>query len=250
MAKVKRLFEYIVVEGEARAVAQRAVDDLSNTFEKKRHLFEETRKTFQPRDEGAAAVVEEQSDIQSDVMKELRWLASIVGPALDTAVGVQAGNALARADVEVDGRALLTGVPATGLLSIDKALGQFLNVLAKVPTLDPAKGFSLDPDRGERIYRARDVRKTRTKKVEKFVTVAAATEQHPAQVAKVTEDEPVGTIVEQAWSGLITPAQKSEMMFRCERLRGAVKQAIQRANAVEVSDLPTVAKQVFDFVLG
>lgn len=247
----KKLYEVLVVEGQLKAQAQVTLNDLKATFEKKRHLFEEKRKTFQPIEEGAPAVTEEQSDIQSTIMSELRWLANIWLKALDTSYQVADGNTIARADVVLDNNTtLLSNVPATALLELEKRANEIQAMLASVPTLDPAKSFRPDPDKGKYIYRARDVNKKRTKKVQKHIVVVPATVEHPAQVAVVNEDIETGTIQEQEWSGLIIPAHKAQMLERAEELRRAIKAALHRANAVELTATPTpVGQKIFDYLI-
>ena len=249
--RAKKLFELLVVEGQLKAQAQATRADLRATFEKKRHLFEEKRKTFVASEEGAAPVVEEQSDIQTTVPGELRWLAGLWSNALDTSYQVAAGNTRARADVVLDnGIVLLADVPATALLELEKRAGEIQELLLAVPTLDPAKGFRPDPDKGRFVFRARDIVKKRTKKVEDYVVVVPATVEHPAQVAKINKDIETGTIAEQEWSALITPARKGRLIERAEELRRAIKAALHRANAVEMATLPTCGKAIFDYVLA
>lgn len=247
----KKLFEVLVVEGQLKSQAQVTLNDLKATFEKKRHLFEEKRKTFTPIDEGAPAVTEEQSDIQSTIMSELRWLANIWLKALDTSYQVAEGNTQARADVVLDnGTTLLSNVPATALLELEKRAAEIQGVFLSVPTLDPAKSFGPDPDKGRYIYKAREVTKPRTKKIQRHIVVVPPTEQHPAQVAAITEDVVTGTIKEQEWSGLIVPAHKAQMLERAEELRRAIKAALHRANAVELTATPTTCGQkIFDYLI-
>lgn len=247
----KKLYEVLVVEGQLKSQAQVTLNDLKATFEKKRHLFEEKRKTFQPIEEGSPAVTEEQSDIQSTIMSELRWLANIWLKALDTSYQVAEGNTQARADITLDdGTVLLSNVPATALLELEKRAAEIQAMFTSVPTLDPAKSFRPDPDKGRYIYRARDVNKSRTKKVQKHIVVVPPTTEHPAQVATVTEDIVTGTIQEQEWSGLIIPAHKAQLLERAEELRRAVKAALHRANAVELSTTPaTCGQKIFDFLI-
>lgn len=249
--RAKKLFEYLVVRDQMKTQVRKLVGELANTFEKKRHLFEEKRKTFTSNGEGASPVVEEQSDIQSTVAGELKWLAEHWTKAIDVARQVEEGNTQARADVILDdGKVLLSGVPATALLELVQRADEIQHLISVVPTLDPSKAFREDKDRGENIFRARDVTKNRTKKEEKFIVVVPATEQHPAQVAKTTEDTVTGTILEQEWSGLVTPARKSEMLARAEELRRAVKAALQRANATELATEPVAGAAIFKFVIG
>lgn len=249
----KRLFELLVVEPQLKTQCETTRADLKNTFEKKRHHFEEKRKTFQSsEDSGAAPVVEEQSDIQTNVADELEWLAGIWSKALDTTLQIAAGNAWAKADVVLDdGTELLKDVPATALLALEKRLGDIHQLILTIPTLDPAKGFTPDPDKGRNIYKARDVRKTRTKKVQEVITLAAATPEHPAQAQLVSVDKPIGYLIEQEWSGLITPSAKGDMIERVEELRRAFKAALHRANATVTPDPPPTCGQVlFRRILG
>lgn len=248
----KRLFELLAVEAQMKNQAASARNDLKNTFEKKRHLFGESRVTFQPLGEGQIPKVEEQSDIQSTIPKELLWIAELWSPAIDNSFQVAEGNTRARADVILDdGSTLLRDVPATALLELEKRANELHDMILAIPTLDPAKGFKPDADRGKFIYQAREINKTRTKKVEDHIVVVPPTVEHPAQVVKVTKDEPTGTIIAQEWSGLITPAKKSELLNRAEILVRAIKKALHRANAVKLDEnMPTCAKALFDYVYG
>src|SRR3990167_696326 len=247
----KKLFEIIVTEGMHKAQAHATRTDLQNTFEKKRHLFEKKIVTFTPAEEGAATVVETQSDIQTNVASELRWIAGIWSKALDASYQVAEGNTAARADVVLDnGTVLLENMPATALLELDKRAGDIFDLLKTVPTLDPAKGFHPDPDQGQNIFVAREVRKTRTKKVQQPLVKYAATEQHPAQVDVISIDIPAGQVKEQEWSGMITPARKGELLERAEEVRRAIKAALHRANATEMVQLPTCGQKMFGYILG
>ena len=47
---------------------------------------------------------------------------------------------------------------------------------------------------------------------------------------QISEDVPVGTVMELEWSGLISPSAKAGMKFRAEGLLRAVRAARSRAN--------------------
>lgn len=247
MAKVHEL---LAAEGTVKTQADKCRGDLLNTFDKKRHLFGEKVVTFQSNAEGVAAVTEEQSDIQSTVKTELRWIAGIWSKALDVAYQIAESNMGARAQVVLDdGTVLLSNIPATALLELEKRAGEIHALITAIPTLDPAKGFKPDADRGEGIYRARDVIKTRTKKVPKVIVKYDATKEHPAQTEMVHVDEPTGVIREQEWSGLITPAEKADMLARAEELRRALKTARSRANESEAAT-GKLGTLLFDYVFN
>jgi hypothetical protein len=245
-----KLHELLAVEGQLKGQAESSRKDLRNTFEKKRHLFEEKRVTFHPIGEGKEPVTETQSDIQTTVRQELAWIADIWGKAVDVSYGVAEANRYAVADVVMDDdTVLLTNVPATALLELEKRMGELQELLAAIPTLDPAKGFKPDGDRGAGIYAAREVRKNRLAKVVKALVKYPATAEHPAQTETYTADEPTGTVHEQEWSALLTPAEKGDLLARVEELRRAVKKARQRANDAELQVLPSVAGKLFGYVL-
>ena len=248
-----KLHELLAVDGQQKGQADATRKDLGNTFEKKRHLFEEKCTTFQSNEEGKLPVTETQSDIQSSIQKELKWIADLWSKSLDVSYNVAEANTAARADVVLDDNTiLLMDVPATALLELEKRAAEIQELVTRIPTLDPAKGFAQDPDRAAGVYKAREVRKTRTKKTFVPLVLAAATKEHPAQVKEGYEDLPIGTIVEQEWSSLVTPKTKGEMLERAEELRRAIKKARQRANDTDIptAKLKTVGASIFSFVFG
>lgn len=246
-----KLHELLAVEGNLKGQADKVRGELTATFEKKRHLFTEKRVTFLPLAEGATPVVEEQLDLQTTVRRELRWFADLWAKAIDAGFQVDEANTHARADVLLaDGTLILKQVPATALLQAEKRLNEFAALIASVPTLDPAKGYQKDSDRGKDVYVARLDTRTRTKKEVQVIVGAQATKEHPAQVQYINVDVPTGSIQTQEWSGLVTPAEKADMLDRCEDLRRAVKQARSRANEQAVKTDAKLADTLLSFVLG
>jgi hypothetical protein len=174
-----KLHEVLGSQNQVFTQAAKVRADLLTTFEKKRHLFGEAIVTFKPDGEGAQAVTESQSMLQSTVAKELNWLAETLAKAYDSEATIDQANTLAKADIVLDGGTVLVkDVPATQLLQLDKRLGELLQLLSSVPTLDPAKGFQPDTSRGNGVYQARLVRKRRTKKEQVPLTLIAPTKEH------------------------------------------------------------------------
>jgi len=244
-----KLHELLAVETSLENQAAKVRTDLANTFDKKRHLFEEKRVVFTPFGENVQAVTETQSDIQTNVAKELEWVQDSLVKALDASYQVAEANTSARADVVLEddaGTVLLTGVPATALLELEKRIAELQSLVNAVPTLDPAKGFSLDSNRN--LYRAREVNKTRTRKEKVVLVKYAATKEHPAQTELIDQDVPVGKIQEQEWSGLITPVEKSELLNRVEIVARAVRRARSRANEVTVDLNKKIGKQLLNYI--
>lgn len=248
----KKLFELLVVEPNLKTQSQQVLKELKHSFEKKRHLFEEKKKTFFSNEANVLPVLEEQSDIQTTIPDELKWISEILTKAYDTSFQVATGNTSAKADVVLDNDApLLSNVPATALLELEKRAGELLDLFKAIPTLDPAKGFKPDEQRGKHIFVARETRSPSTKKVQKALVLYPATPEHPAQTQLVSLDELAGDRLQQEWSSLITPARKGILIERVEELRRAVKAALHRANAVELSaPSPTCGEKIFNFLLA
>src|SRR5271156_2161174 len=231
-----KLHELLAVEKNMENQSAKTRTELSKTFTDKRHLFSMKVVTFKPNADGSTAVTESQSDIQTTVTKEMEWLSGILAKSMDASYQIDLANTLAKADVVTeDGHTLATGLPATALLRLEHRMQEIHDLIVAIPTLDPAKGFQPDADKGAGFFKAREVAKSRTKKVFAPVVIVPATKEHPAQVEKLFEDVPTGTVVEQEWSSLITPAAKSELLDRCDILTRAIKKARSRANEQEVN---------------
>lgn len=232
---MSKLHELLAVEGNLANQATKTRTELMATFEKKRHLFEEKRVTYTPHAEGSKPTTEEQLDIQSSVGSEIEWISKILAKALDASHHIDIANTLAKADVvDEEQQTILKDVPATSLLQLEKRLQEVHALILSIPTLDPAKGFQPDVDRPAGTFKAREVTKTRTKKTARPMVLYEATKEHPAQVKEIVEDLPVGDILQQEWSSLITPATKSDLLERCDMLTRAVKRARAKANEQEI----------------
>ncbi len=245
---MSKLHELLAVNSSLAGQAQKMRLDLQATLEKKRHLFSKKLVTFTPVTEDGKVETREQSDLQTTVKREVDWLTGIIVKAIDSSYAIDNANTLAKADIVLeDGTILVKDVPATALLQLEKRVKELSEFIHAIPTLDPAKGFSEDFTAGGGIYKARDVQKDSTRKVEEFVVVVQPTKEHPAQTAKVTKDIKAGTILEQEWSSLITPALKAELLTRAETLFRAVTQARSRANDTVVD---TKTNKIGETLLG
>jgi len=244
-----KLHELLATATSQSTQSQKLRTDLGNTFDKKRHLFEQKIVTFQPNE--GEAVTEQQSDLQSTVHKELEWITPHLAKSLDMEFQINEANTRAKADITLpDGTVLVGGVPATSLLELQKRVTEVQNLIASIPTLDPAKGFSADEAMGTGVFVARVVNKNRTAKIQEPLTLSPATTEHPAQVTLITKDVSTGKIQEQERSGLITPATKAELLDKVETISKAVRAARSRANEVEVDNAAGIGSQLLGYIFG
>lgn len=238
-----KLHELLAVEGNLRQQSESARKELAQTLEKGRTVFSELLVTFQSNEEGRPPVIENKLGLGSSIDLELKGISPKLEWAMDCAHRIDEANTSARQDVILqDGTVLLTAVPATSLLQLEKRIRELQELANGIPTLDPAKGFEPDFPRGEGIFKARDIRKIRTHKVEEFIVVVQATKEHPAQVAKQTRDVEIGEIHQQEWSSLVTLARRQEILDRLEELLRAVKAARSRANEQVIGEYKIAQK--------
>ncbi len=254
-AKSITLHEQLAITKAKSNQASKCRTELTATFASKRHLFEEKQVVFRPIAETAQVQTTVERSIQSTVLSELNWVAPYLINAIDAELQVSEANTAARADIVLEGEttALAVNVPATALLELDKRIAELKLLIEAIPTLDPAKGFVTDPTHAKAndgVFKARDVHKSRTQKVRETILLAAATEHHPAQVSLVDTDKVIGTLDEQEWSGLITPAAKADLIDRVEVVARAVKAARSRANNVVVNTTLQLGAKLVNFVIS
>lgn len=230
-----KLHELLAVEKNYENQAAKTRTELKKTFDDKKHLFAMKIVTFKPNTEGSTTTTESQSDIQTTVKKEIEWLVPLLAKGLDASHQIDIANTIAKADVVTeDDEVLLKQVPATSLLRLEHRMDELRVLVTAIPTLDPAKGFAPDEQKGPGYYKAAEVHSHRTKKEFKPIVIVPPTKEHPAQVEKLYEDVPIGTIQTQEWSSMITPAKKAELLDRLDKLSRAVKKARARANEQEL----------------
>lgn len=249
---MSKLHEILAVESDLRNQAEVTRGDLKNTFEKKGHHFTKKVVTFKPNVEGMPDKVESQLSLQTTVRKELQWIGEKLTKAIDAGHQIDVANTLAAADVTLDnGTVLLKAVPSTSLLRMEHRIVEIRDLIQAIPTLDPAKGFTLDSSEGDGIFRARDDERPRTEKQFDFVVMVQPTDKHPAQVKELMLDKKIGTTVTQEWSSLITVAAKGDMLDRIEELLRAVKKARARANEYEVDVRQNkIGESILRYVIG
>jgi len=245
-----KLHELLAVKTNLVGQGDKAVNDQKDLFAKKRHHFGASIRQYTPLTEGAQPVTEEQSDIQTTVAKELEWLANIFAKGMDNSFLIDVANTQARANIVLeDGTVLRKDVPTTALLALEGDLEKIQSLVAAIPTLDPAKAFRPDEQKGPGYWQARETITNRTKKVKKVLVKYEATKEHAAQTEVYDTDEVIGTVRTQEWSTLITPAQKADMLDRCDQLVRAVRRARSRANDFDIEAAGNkIGKTVLDFV--
>ena len=213
----------------------------------KEKLLSGISRTYQPRDDEGEKLPQESSVVQVRVEDVLRELTATLVRHFDVTASKDATNCVAKADLVVDGRALLAEVPVTYLLFLEKQLVALHTLIAKLPVLDPGEEWSRNASAN--AWATVPAQTTRTKKVPRSFTKAEATEKHPAQVEMYYEDVVVGNWTTTKFSGALPATRVAELLSRVENLQTAVKMAREAANNTEVVDM-AAGKVVFDYLLA
>ncbi|GAB2604063.1 hypothetical protein GCM10027168_41310 [Streptomyces capparidis] len=241
-----KLSQIIAIEKGVKTKAQQDVAAEQGKLAKPA-LLSGISRTYQPKDEEGEQLPPESTRVQVKAEEVLRVTAATLTRLFDVTATKDWANCTARADVTVEGRALLRDVPVSYLLFLEKQLADLNGFLRRLPVLDAAESWNLDPSTD--CWKTEVVRTVRTKKVPRNHVKAEATDKHPAQVEVYYEDIPVGYWSTVKFSGALPARRVNELLDRVEKLQQAVKFAREEANAVEVTD-QRVGEAVFGYLFG
>jgi len=198
----------------------------------KASLLSGLSRNYTPKDDEGEKFPSESTSVQVKARQTLGDVQSALITLFDTVATKDYANCVATSSIVVDGKTLLSNVPATYILFLEKQLAELLAFVKKVPTLDAAEVWHYDE--GQDCYAAEPVETMRTKKVPQRFVLAEATREHPAQVQVYQEDVPTGRWRTIKYSGAIPAKELNEMVVRIEKLQQAVKFAREDANRTEV----------------
>ncbi|MFD8609918.1 hypothetical protein [Streptomyces sp. NPDC059631] len=241
-----KLNQIIAVE---KGVKSKALQDSAAAHQKvqKPVLLAGISRTYQPKDEEGEQLPPESSRVQVKAEEILRDMSASLTQLFDVTATKDWANRTACADVTVDGRTILAEVPVGYLLFLEKQLTELHAFVKKLPVLDAAESWSLDPSTD--WWKTDPVRTIRTKKVPRNHVKAEATEKHPAQVEVYYEDVPIGYWTTVKFSGALPARRVNELLERVEKLQQAVKFAREEANGTEITDQRT-GEAVFGYLFA
>jgi hypothetical protein len=247
-----KIHELIPVEADKVTIANGLVDEAINTFSKKPDHFLGQNRVVQMYDETRQAEnTTDRKELVETVDGKLDHVWDGLREAIDVTVTKENSNTSpqARADVVVGGKTVLTDVPATALLALEKRLAHLKSLYQAIPTLDPSYAWEADDTAAlPGAMRTKYPQESqKTEKVPGFQVLYEATKEHPAQVREYTMDQNVAKVIVERQSGLISPARKAQLLTRISALATAVKQARQRANMADVIPL-NVADDIRSFI--
>jgi hypothetical protein len=208
-------------------------------------------RTYTPKDDDGFRLPAESSNVQVKAELILREVADDMTKLFDVTAAMDWSNQHARADVVLLGGeqpvTLLSDVPVSYLMFLEKQLSNIETLIRKLPVLDPTENWTFDPTRD--VYKTEPVATVKSAKVRRNNVLAPATDRHPAQVESYSEDVPVGTWSTTKFSGALPAQRVNKMLNRVTALMQAVKFAREQANMVEVVD-SRPGRRVFDYLFA
>jgi len=212
--------------------AEKAVNEIGKLLQKEQ-LFAGRERTYRPLDEVNGQKLPPESQKVQQRADALLAQAGEKWSALWNLVLTQdTGNQSAKADVVVDGRVILPGVPVTTLLFLDKQLAEVESLVGKLPTPDPAEDWTHDPNSG--LLKSPISESLRTTKEPTVLVKYEATDKHPAQTETYMKDVAAGHWRQVQYSGSVQADRKNAILTRVKKLHDAVKQAREQANLIDV----------------
>lgn len=204
-------------------------------------------RSYRPRDAEGEKLPSENKHVQLKVKNLLDDASKILTDLFDCVASQEYGNCEAKANVVVDGKTVLSSVPVSYLMFLEKQLIHVNTLVSKMPTLDPAAEWEFSEVQD--CYATRPVESVKTKKVPKNHVLAEATDKHPAQVQVYNEDVLTGYWTTINYSGAVPESQKNATLERIKRLQEAVKMAREEANLQEVQK-QNIGEPVFNYLFG
>lgn len=241
-----KLSQIVAVE---KGVKSQAETELTKHYHRlqKPALFFGITKTYEKKDEDGEDFPSERTLVQARVEEELEDMSKALARLFDVTATKDWGNCSAKADVLIDGTPLLTDVPITYLLFLEKQLTNIRTDIKKLPVYDTAEKWSMNEELG--LYETEPAYTSKGKKVPRNHVKAKATDKHPEQVEVYFEDVQVGRWRTVKYSGALSPKRVRELLERVEKLQEAVKYAREEANSLHVSDIK-VGNKIFGYLFG
>lgn len=247
MAKLNQI---IAIEKGQKSLNYSKIDALQKLVQKP-ELFNGHIRNYQHLDDEAAAserLPPEPKKVQLKTKDVLNELEKLTTEMFDISARKEWTNSQARADLKVDDRIIISNVPVTYLLFLEKQLTDLRTFIESITVLDASEDWQKDNADG--LYKTRGTQSNRTKKLQRAIVLYAATDKHPAQTQLITDDIVVGHWHTVRHSGAMPSTDKKEMSERITKLLQAVKQAREAANSVDEVGKVQVGKHIFDYVFG
>jgi hypothetical protein len=210
-------------------------------------LFNGVEKNYRPKDEEGERFPPEKVKVQARAMDVVNAAGALYADLINVVSQKDVGNMKAVANVVVDGNEILSGVPATHLLWLDKRLEDWHTFINKMPELDIAEQWNPIPeDKG--MYRTEQRQTIKTAKIQTPMVLIPPGPHTQGKAEIITVDNTVGYWDTVKFSAAIPANTKKELLARIQKLLRAVRFAREEANKVDVPEV-NFGTVVMDYLL-
>lgn len=241
-----KLNQLLAIESQAKKTSHELTTAAYQKLQKEA-LFSGQTRTYRPIEDDGEQLPSESTPAQESVPDLLNQVRASLSPVFDLTLQKDTANCLAAADVVVDGSVILSGVPVTHLLWLEKQLTDVHTVICALPTLPASENWTFSD--AQNRYVSEPTETTRAKRNVRPLVKYEATKEHPAQVELVQEDKLAGYWRMVRQSGAIPRSRASELRAKIEKLIAAVKSAREAANLADVKRV-TEADAIFGYLLS
>lgn len=243
---VAKLNQVVAAVSGKKAQASEAITKAYHLIQKA-PLFDGISKTYQPKEEEGDKLPPESKSIQVKVNELIGDVSAALTEMFDVVATQDYANCHAQGNVVVNGETVLSGIPVTYLMFLEKQVKDLETFIGKLPTLDPAELWEYNSNADQ--YATQPAETTRTKKVLKVLVKFAPTKEHPAQTDTYNEDVVAGYWKTVKFSGAIPAKDKNQMLQRVRGLHEGILKAREEANMVEAPNVD-LGKQILKFVFN
>jgi hypothetical protein len=241
-----KLNQILAIEKGERQRLEKSLGDFHKKTQKN-ELYEGRMGTYRPHEEDGDRQPDKTQMVQQTGEDALTECAGLMSRLYDLIGTKDKTNTKTSAEVLVDGHLIMSDVPVSYLLYMEKQLNDMETFVRKLPTLPTDKKWVFDANVGHWVTEP-TVTFT-TKKVPRTHVKYEATKEHPAQTEMYMEDVQVGTWTTVLSHGGLPIQRKNDVLERIAKLKNAVKMARETANAVTVVDAK-VGEAFFGYIFG
>jgi len=243
------LHELLAVDADLDGAHKKILAETKKTFkDKEGHFLGMHKKLEVFSEDDKIDYPETNKQMVTTVAKKLTYMSKTEVRYFDSMLQKELTNQVAVADLVVDGKVIATGIPATFCLGMETRLKHLRDVYGSIPTLAPGVSWMKDSTLGEDIYKEEfPAEKLKTETIIEPVVLYKHTPEHPAQIKEMSKVVNVGKYITKVTSGMLSPADKSVLLERIDKLIRAFKQARQRANTTTVVKR-NIGKELFSYI--
>src|SRR5216683_1574117 len=132
---MSHLAQVIAVEKDTKEKAAQHLTHTRNIFGN-RNLFSGLARTYTPKEEDGEQLPPESNRVQHKVASVLKDAQESLVALFDVVATKDYTNCVAKANIVVDGKVLLSDVPATYILFLEKQVAELLAFVKTIPVLD------------------------------------------------------------------------------------------------------------------